>query len=324
MLTTVIIAFLPILYALLVIHEYLSSPLRNVPSAHPTAPFSRFWIVSKKLRDQRNRSVHEAHLKYGPVIRLGPSEVSINDPALVKAVYSTGSGFDKPAWYNIFTNYGFGSFLFFFSLRGGYLGLADTYESIIRRSQPMFSLLHGKPHAQRRRMLSNIYSNSFISNSAALAATTQKFLELHLIPMLSSEHTHEVHDLYNALAMDFVSAYLFTPRHSTRFLENEQGRRHFLVNLYQSRRKYFAWNSELPALVWLVEKITFGYYRIVPGWVDDVNTEIEDWNMRMCEACENDIAEGKADEEDCVYYRLRKNGALSQKEAASEILDHIG
>lgn len=173
-------------------------------------------------------------------------------------------------------------------------------------------------------MLSNIYSNSSVSNSSALAATTRTCLESHLIPTLLAQETHEVHDLFNALAMDLVTAYLFTPRHSTRFLENERARRHFFVDLYQSRRKYFAWSSEVPVLVWLVGKCTFGCFRIVPGWVDDINAEIEDWNMKMCQACEDDMAEGKTADQDCVYYRLRSRSVLSQVEAASEILDHIG
>lgn len=172
-------------------------------------------------------------------------------------------------------------------------------------------------------MLSNIYSNSSVSNSSALAATTRACLESQLIPLLLAQETHEVHDLFNALAMDLVTAHLFTPRHATRFLEREQDRRHFM-DLYQSRRKYFAWSSEVPVLVWLVGKCTLGCFRIVPGWVDDVNAEIEVWNMKKCQACEDDITEGKAADGDCVYYRLRSQGVLSQVEAASEILDHIG
>lgn len=174
-------------------------------------------------------------------------------------------------------------------------------------------------------MLSNIYSNSSVSNSTSLAATTRTCLDSHLIPLLLSQETHEVHDLFNALAMDLITAYLFTQRHSTRFLESERERRHFFVDLYQSRRKYFAWSNEVPALLlWLADKGTFGYFRIVPGWVDDVNAEIEDWNMKMCQACEDDMEKGKANDEDCVYYRLRNRGVLSQIEVASEILDHIG
>lgn len=173
-------------------------------------------------------------------------------------------------------------------------------------------------------MLSKIYSNSSISDSPSLAATINICLESHLIPALSSQETHEVHDLFNALAMDLVTAHLFTSRHSTRFLESERERHHFFADLYQPRRKYFAWSSEVPTLVWLVGKVTFGRFRIVPGWVDDVNAEIEDWNMKMCQACEDDMANEKADNEDCVYYRLRSRSILSQLEAASEVLDHIG
>lgn len=173
-------------------------------------------------------------------------------------------------------------------------------------------------------MLSKIYSKSSISNSPSIATTISTCLESYLIPSLSSQETHEVHDLFNALAMDLVTAHLFTSRHSTRFLESKLERYHFFVDLYQSRRRYFAWSSEIPILVWLIGKATFGRFRIVPGWVDDVNTEIENWNMKMCQACEDNMADEKTDYEDCVYYRLRSRGILSQLEAASEVLDHIG
>lgn len=115
MLAVLIVSLLP-LYVLYVVYGHLTSSLRNVPTAHPTAPFSSLWILCKTLAGQRNRSIHEAHLKHGPIVRVGPEEISINDPALVKAVYSAGSGFDKTAWYHIFTNYGLvlSSLLFFF------------------------------------------------------------------------------------------------------------------------------------------------------------------------------------------------------------------
>lgn len=112
MLAILIVSFLS-LYALYVVYGHLSSPLRNVPTAHPTSPFSGIWILSRTLVGRRNHSIHAAHLKHGPIVRLGPSEISINDPALVKAVYSAGNGFDKPVWYHIFTNYGFGPHPFF-------------------------------------------------------------------------------------------------------------------------------------------------------------------------------------------------------------------
>jgi hypothetical protein len=43
-------------------------------------------------------------MRHGPVVRIGPNEVSINTMAAVKTVY--GGGFDKHAWYSLFDNYG--------------------------------------------------------------------------------------------------------------------------------------------------------------------------------------------------------------------------
>jgi hypothetical protein len=49
--------------------------------------------------------VHALHRQLGPVIRLGPNELSINDVEGLRLVY--GGGFEKGKWYSIFDNYGY-------------------------------------------------------------------------------------------------------------------------------------------------------------------------------------------------------------------------
>ena len=49
--------------------------------------------------------IHNAHLKHGPIVRLGPNELSVNciDGGL-RTIYA--GGFEKPDWYpNLFYNY---------------------------------------------------------------------------------------------------------------------------------------------------------------------------------------------------------------------------
>jgi hypothetical protein len=48
--------------------------------------------------------VHAAHLKHGPVVRLAPNELSLNDLNGLRTVYA--GGFEKGEWYGIFDNYG--------------------------------------------------------------------------------------------------------------------------------------------------------------------------------------------------------------------------
>lgn len=83
----------------------LFSSLSKIPSAHFTASFSPAWILWVRYRWKENQAIHAAHQKHGPIVRLGPSEVSVNCvDGGIRTVY--GGGFEKAKWYsNLFTNY---------------------------------------------------------------------------------------------------------------------------------------------------------------------------------------------------------------------------
>ena len=55
--------------------------------------------------DAENRTLHDAHRRLGPVIRVAPNELSINDIGSLRTVYQ--GGFEKPEWYSVFNNYGY-------------------------------------------------------------------------------------------------------------------------------------------------------------------------------------------------------------------------
>ena len=98
------------LFVLIIADQYLLnplflSPLRHIPTAHSTCAVSSAWITWTRFRRHENRSVFAAHRKHGPVLRLGPQELSINcvDDG-IRTVY--GGGFEKSDWYNTFRNFG--------------------------------------------------------------------------------------------------------------------------------------------------------------------------------------------------------------------------
>ncbi len=102
--TILLLILLPTLYATHLIQKALLSPLCRIPVAHPTASISRLWIIFQTLLTRRNAVIHEAHRKHGPVVRLGPNEVSINSATSIKKIYT--GGFEKDPWYLNFLNYG--------------------------------------------------------------------------------------------------------------------------------------------------------------------------------------------------------------------------
>jgi hypothetical protein len=100
-----------VLLSIAVIYKYIVypaflSPLGKIPNAHPTACISPAWIIWKRFKSENNRTIHAAHKKLGPIVRLGPSEISINcvDEG-IKTVY--GGGFEKHDWYpRVFGSFG--------------------------------------------------------------------------------------------------------------------------------------------------------------------------------------------------------------------------
>lgn len=88
-----------------VIYPAFLSPLSKIPNAHFTASISPAWILWKRFTGQNNKTIHAAHRKFGPIVRLAPSELSVNCVVGgIKTVYS--GGFEKDDWYKVFGSYG--------------------------------------------------------------------------------------------------------------------------------------------------------------------------------------------------------------------------
>lgn len=89
-----------------VVYPILVSPLAKIPNAHWSAPISSAWILWKRFKSQNNRTVHASHQRLGPIVRLAPSEISINCvDGGIKSVYT--GGFEKHEWYpRVFGSFG--------------------------------------------------------------------------------------------------------------------------------------------------------------------------------------------------------------------------
>ncbi|QMW28307.1 hypothetical protein G4B84_003596 [Aspergillus flavus NRRL3357] len=92
-----IVLTITLLYKCIVYPVFLS-PLSKIPNAHWTAPISPAWMLWKRFRSQNNRTIQAAHERLGPIVRLSPSEISINCvEGGIKTVYT--GGFEKHEWY---------------------------------------------------------------------------------------------------------------------------------------------------------------------------------------------------------------------------------
>ncbi|KAH8205411.1 hypothetical protein TruAng_000490 [Truncatella angustata] len=176
----------------------------------------------------------------------------------VKAVYQ--GGFDKHEWYSVFDNY----------------GVPCT-----------FSSSEAKHHSLRKRMVSNVYSKSYVHSSTSLAAQNHEILNSRLLPLLE-ESTHksqdphgiDVHSLFAGVAMDFITTYCFGLRNSSNFIQQKLYRDHWL-ELYKVRKGYGFFDQELPRLS---KALRFVGLNLTPSWVTAANKELEAWCKKLCDS----------------------------------------
>jgi cytochrome P450 len=212
----------------------------------------------------------------------------------------------------------------------------------------MFSSLKGKHHSIRKRIVSNIYSKSYINASISQAAQADIILNTRLMPVLEASvsenqmpHGIDVHSLFCAVAMDFISAYCFGIRHSANFINNKTQREHWL-KLYTTRKGYGFFAQELPRFSKALRHLGIS---LTPRWVDGANGELETWCKELSDATIRDLRKSKPpldSADDPVVVRTLLAGYEKEEKAhgessliyatailnpnlsvASEVLDHV-
>ncbi|KAF4556634.1 Cytochrome P450-like protein 92 [Elsinoe fawcettii] len=114
------------------LYRVWTSPLRPLPGPW-YSHLTHLWLKKHVITGRRLHYIHSLHEKYGPIVRVSPTEVDVSSPELHKQVHRVGSGFLKDPWYQ--------------SFRSG-----DTHD--------VFSMIDVKEHAERRRLFAPLWTNS--------------------------------------------------------------------------------------------------------------------------------------------------------------------
>lgn len=258
-------------YAFL-IYPILLCPLRKVPRAHWSVPipyFGSLWILYHRFRHQNNAVTYSVHSRLGPVVRLGDNEISVNCyDGGIRTVYT--GGWEKHEWYpRQFTNFG---------------------------AMNMFGTVGHKPHSQKKRILANIYSKSFLQSSSQIEANSRELLFTRVLPLIDSsaqaQDACEVHEMNSAFAMDFVTAYLFGISRSTNFTQNTELRRRFL-RAYYSRRHWQAISAETPPFIKnILQSLGISLFSTS---VQEERNWMTAWTRDLCDATNDYLERGRTD-----------------------------
>lgn len=257
----ILLSLLLVLYKR-IIQTHFTSSISQVPAAHWSSHFSSLWILWIRYKECEVRTIYEAHQKLGPVVRLAPNELSVNCvKGGIQAIYA--GGFEKHAWY---------SHAF---IKHGYLNMFSTVES--------------RPHSIRKRMISNIYSKSYLHSSTPLSAVTKSVLYDRLLPRLETySKNQKVFDFFsivNATTFDYAAGYMFGISASCKvasMLENPAMFEDFFT-MHNDRGKGHRWFyiQELPRLTVFLSRFGFP---IVPPIAQTAFDDVEEYGIRFCEA----------------------------------------
>ncbi|KAK7178452.1 cytochrome P450 3A12 [Paraphaeosphaeria sporulosa] len=178
------------------------SPLSRIPNAHITVSVCPLWMWWKRRGGREGtRSIFAAHRQKGPIVRLGPKEVSVASVDGLRQIYA--GGFMKPKWY------------------------AEQFMHY--RNPNLVSMVSPTDHAERRRALSHVYSKSHLLSSRDMRLLSDAIIFKSLFPILEVSAQRQVpvdfYQLNRAIGSDFMSAYLFGLPNSTNTICDARERR---------------------------------------------------------------------------------------------------
>ena len=169
------------LYSFL-IYPLLISPLSRVPGPK-VAALTSWYLDSLYWKETGCPFVEELHRKYGPIVRVGPNEVVVNDPEQVQVIYGVRSSFPKPPSAVLFANFG---------------------------TPNAFSAVTREEHRQRRRRVAKVYTMSSLLSNERLMQWLRNRMEKVLSKMNDSPNNMvDVYQLSAHFALDNVSFMAF-------------------------------------------------------------------------------------------------------------------
>jgi cytochrome P450 len=167
-----------------ILYPAFISPLSKIPTPHPIASVLPVWLWWKERTGTQAHSIFDAHQRHGPVVRVGPNEVHVASLDGLRVVFNSGK-FDRSDWFLQFLNY--------------------------NGTPNLLTMLDSKRHATRRRIVSQVFSKSYILGSADMQRLSQILLFDRLMPVFDgAAKTGQGVDMYEmgtAISAEFMSAY---------------------------------------------------------------------------------------------------------------------
>jgi len=231
-----------------VISGLFFSPLSHIPGP-PVAAVTPHYINFLSALNRRTIGTYSLHKRYGPIVRVSPTEVSVLSPQAIKEVYSSPQYTKYTPLYSIFTHFG---------------------------AQNAFTSCTREEHGWRRKAVSETYSLSFVLKDEAATGKVLKAVKDYL-GFVESDRRVDIYNANTFYATDVVTGKIFGLEASMQTLAGNEAHREIVLGHYAHTRRTQVWMYiEFPLVMNVLEWGLF-YTGKVWGWV--CGEEVEDWEM---------------------------------------------
>ncbi|KAI4725662.1 cytochrome P450 monooxygenase [Aureobasidium sp. EXF-10728] len=224
--------FLPHMRLLNYHYSAFFTPLRGIPGPWHAA-LVNWRLKLAVLGGARADYIHALHQKYGPIVRIAPNEVAINDPASFKDIHKIGSGFLKTNWYEYLNTNGVG------------------------KCPGIFNMTNPKEHAARRKLLAKGFSQRHLREQWERVVHEKVDLAVARIKADATSGTADLLKWWTYLATD-VSAHLMF---GESFHMLESGERVPYIIALEKATICSAISWELPLVYWIGRRLPFAAMR---------------------------------------------------------------
>lgn len=285
-------------------------PLARVPGPKAFA-LTKFKLAYEDYRGTRTRTIHRLHQEYGPVVRIGPNEVSFNSLTALRQIYGAGSAFGRPAsFYRIFDIYG----------------------------QPhMFTFFSSPDHAARKKVMSQMYAKSAILRSPvadSIQSKAKQFLDLvESDPKLASDLDESLH----YYSLDNITWMVFRDRGAaTSALTGRKSDIQVLSDIHQPTARRYSWfQIHFPRYTgWAMScgsylRSLLNVVGLLPGEKPLAYSGLQDYAMATFKAHRGEKSLSEVGEGGLLKRLLREQAdgrgrpPMSDMEIAAECADHL-
>ncbi|PNH73305.1 hypothetical protein VD0001_g4263 [Verticillium dahliae] len=208
-----LVAALNYIVKILIIEPLITSPLSDIPGPKSFA-LTRWRLAWEDWNATRTRTIHRLHSEYGPVVRIGPNEVSFNSLSALRTIYGPGSRFGRTKFYRMFDVYG---------------------------EQNLFTFHSTKEHGNRKKLLSHAYSKSVVLKEPTTRLVEEKARQY--LDLISTE-PQGISDVFLSMhyySLDNITAFVYGQHGSTRALQGSKNDQALIDDILHPSRRRLSW-----------------------------------------------------------------------------------